>query len=73
MGSLSCSTVYPLKSLRMGSWGASNGDDDMCQIDYEDGLVVDASVKLKSILASGDLNKVMNSSHVLDSLWSRCL
>ncbi|XP_041001034.1 mitogen-activated protein kinase kinase kinase NPK1 [Juglans microcarpa x Juglans regia] len=60
MGSLSCSTVYPLKSLRMGSWGASNGDDDMCQIDYEDDLVVDASVKLKSILASDDLNKSFN-------------
>ncbi|KAG2721717.1 hypothetical protein I3760_02G094900 [Carya illinoinensis] len=60
MGSLSCSTAYPLKSLRMGSWGASNGDDDMCQIDYEDDLVVDASVKLKSILASDNLNKSFN-------------
>ncbi|KAE8076995.1 hypothetical protein FH972_015606 [Carpinus fangiana] len=60
MGSLSCSTAYPPKSLRVGSWGASNHDDDMCQIDYDDELLVDASIKLKSILSSDDVNKSFN-------------
>ena len=65
MGSLSCSTAYPPKSLRVGSWGASNHDDDMCQIDYDDELLVDASIKLKSILSSDDVNKVKNCCHAL--------
>lgn len=60
MGSLSCSTVYPSTSLRVASWGANICEDDMCQIDYKDELVVDASAKLKSILASDDLNKSFN-------------
>ncbi|KAG7996324.1 hypothetical protein I3843_01G153800 [Carya illinoinensis] len=60
LGSLRCSTVYPPKSLRMGSWGSQNHDDDTCQIDYKDDLVVDASVKLKSILSSDDINKSFN-------------
>lgn len=65
MGSLRCSTAYPPKFLRVASWGASNCDDDMCLTDYNDELLVDASIKLKSILGSDDLNKVKNCYHAL--------
>ncbi len=65
MGSLRSSTVYPQNSLRVGSWGLRNSDDDMCQIDDKDELMVDASVKLKSILVSDDLSKVNNCYHVI--------
>ncbi|KAL4642551.1 hypothetical protein ACB092_02G027100 [Castanea dentata] len=59
MDSLRISTVYPQNSLNLNvrSWGLSNPDDDMCQIDDKDDLMVGASVKLKSIIVSDDLNK----------------
>lgn len=70
-GSLSCSIIYTPKSLRMGSWGSKNHDDDMFQLDYKDDLVVDVSVKLKSILESHDINKV--KTIIMSSFWFRCL
>ncbi|XP_023911894.1 mitogen-activated protein kinase kinase kinase NPK1 [Quercus suber] len=62
MDSLRISTVYPQNSLNLNvrSWGLSNPDDDMCQIDDKDDLMVGASVKLKSIIVSDDLNKSFN-------------
>lgn len=67
MDSLRISTVYPQNSLNLNvrSWGLSNPDDDMCQIDDKDDLMVGASVKLKSIIVSDDLNKVKKCYHVL--------
>lgn len=67
MDSLRISAVYPQNSLNLNvrSWGLSNPDDDMCQIDDKDDLMVGASVKLKSIIVSDDLNKVKKCYHVL--------
>ncbi|CAL5416433.1 unnamed protein product [Camellia sinensis] len=38
-------------------WGSGNCDDDMCQIDDEDDLVIGASSKFDSALLSDDFNK----------------
>ena len=63
MGSVRCSTVYLGKLSEPGScWRASSCDDDMCQIDDKDVLEFGTSVKFNSVLASADLNKVINCS-----------
>ncbi|KAL7251841.1 hypothetical protein ACSBR1_013652 [Camellia fascicularis] len=59
--SVRCSTIYPDKFSGRGPlWGSSNCDDDMCQIDDNDDLVVGASMKFNSVLLSHDLNKSFN-------------
>lgn len=58
--SVGCSTVYPEKfSGRESAWGSSNYNDDMCQIDDEDDLVLGTSAKFSSDLLSADFNKVI--------------
>ena len=73
MGSVRCSTVYPGKLSEPGSyWRASSYDDDMCQIDDKDDLGFGSSVKFNAVLASADLNKVINYSWK-SLLLFRCL
>lgn len=61
MGSVRCSTVYPENMSGMGShWGPMNRDDEMCQIDDQDDLMVSSLVKFRSTSVSNDLTKVMN-------------
>ena len=61
LGSVRCSTVYPEKFLgRESHLGLSRYDDDMCQIDDKDDLLVGAPLKFDSVLLSQDLNKVIN-------------
>lgn len=61
MSSVRCSTVYPENLSGVGShWGPVNGDDDMCQIDDQDDLMVSSLVKFRSASVSNDLTKVMN-------------
>ncbi|KAK3189994.1 hypothetical protein Dsin_029555 [Dipteronia sinensis] len=60
IGSVMCSTGYPNLSSRGSYWGASNCDDDMCQIDDKDDFGIRASVKFNSVLASADINKSFN-------------
>ncbi|KAK2646947.1 hypothetical protein Ddye_022142 [Dipteronia dyeriana] len=60
IGSVRCSTVYPNLSSRGSYYGASNCDDDMCQIDDKDDFGIRASVKFNSVLASADINKSFN-------------
>ncbi|XP_052188158.1 LOW QUALITY PROTEIN: mitogen-activated protein kinase kinase kinase NPK1-like [Diospyros lotus] len=56
-----CSTIYPDKvSGSSALWGSCNYDDDMCQIDDKDNLMVGVSAKFDSPLLSGDLNKSFN-------------
>ncbi|KAJ7954923.1 Mitogen-activated protein kinase kinase kinase [Quillaja saponaria] len=59
MSSMRCSTVYPENFMRVGSFhGVKSSADDMCQIDDLDDLMVGASVKIKPLLASDDINKL---------------
>lgn len=61
MGSVRCSTVYPENLSGVGShWGPMNCDDDMCQIDDQDDLMVSSSAKFRSALVSNDVTKVIN-------------
>ncbi|KAL5782551.1 hypothetical protein ACOSP7_007580 [Xanthoceras sorbifolium] len=60
ISSVRCSTVYPGHSSGGSYWGASNFDDDMCQIDDKDDFGIRASVKFNSVLASADINKSFN-------------
>lgn len=61
MGGLRCSTVYPENFSGAGShWAQTNSDDEMCQIDDKDDLVVSSLVKFKSALDSNDLTKSFN-------------
>lgn len=59
MGTVRCSTVYP-NNISGGSscWGANNTDDDMCQLDDSDDIMLGSFVKFNSVMASGGLNKV---------------
>lgn len=59
VGSLRCSTVCPENFSGAGlNWAQTNSDDEMCQIDDKDDLVVSSLVKFKSALDSNDLTKV---------------
>mgnify|MGYP003703450147 FL=1 len=54
-----CSTIYPEKFPgNVPHWWSGNCDDDMCQIDDEDDLVIGASAKFDFTLLSDDFNKV---------------
>ncbi|CAL5377617.1 unnamed protein product [Camellia sinensis] len=50
-------------------WGSGNCDDDMCQIDNEDDLVIGASAKFDSALLSDDFNKSFNPMSEPDDNW----
>ncbi|VFQ65246.1 unnamed protein product [Cuscuta campestris] len=61
--SVRCSTIYPEKfSATESLWKTSNSDDDddMCQIDNDDDLLVSESMKYASKFPSYDLNKSFN-------------
>ncbi|XP_015888023.1 mitogen-activated protein kinase kinase kinase NPK1 isoform X2 [Ziziphus jujuba] len=61
MGSVRCSTVYPENLSEVSShWGPMNCDDEMCQIDDQDDLMVSSLVKFKSASVSNDLTKSFN-------------
>ncbi|KAI4345596.1 hypothetical protein L6164_012702 [Bauhinia variegata] len=55
MDSIRCSTVYPESLLKAGSYRRVDDDDDMCQIDDQDDLVVGTLGKSKSFFASDDI------------------
>ncbi|KAL6952610.1 mitogen-activated protein kinase kinase kinase [Sarracenia purpurea var. burkii] len=59
-----CSTIYPEK------FSGSNCDDDMCQIDDNEDLVVRASAKFDSALLSDDINKSFNPMSEPNNDWS---
>ncbi|GFZ08831.1 NPK1-related protein kinase 2 [Actinidia rufa] len=68
--SVRCSTIYPEKFSRRGPlWGSSNCDDDMCQIDDKDDLVVGASMTFDSALLSDDLSKSFNPMSEPNDDW----
>ncbi|XP_028097072.1 mitogen-activated protein kinase kinase kinase NPK1-like [Camellia sinensis] len=68
--SVRCSTVYPEKFLgNVPHWGSGNCDDDMCQIDDEDDLVIGASAKFDFTLLSDDFNKRFNPMFEPDDNW----
>ncbi|KAL7177699.1 hypothetical protein ACSBR2_030962 [Camellia fascicularis] len=50
-------------------WGSCNCDDDMCQIDNENDLVIGASAKFVSALLSDDFNKSFNPMSEPDDNW----
>ncbi|KAH7858932.1 hypothetical protein Vadar_029519 [Vaccinium darrowii] len=69
--SVSWSTKYPEKFFgRRPIWGSSYCDDDMCQIDDMNDLVVGASVKLDSSLLADNFNKSFNPMMEPDDGWS---
>ncbi|CAL5375693.1 unnamed protein product [Camellia sinensis] len=54
-----CSIICPERFSRsVPHWGFDNCDDDMCQIDDEDDLVIEASAKFDSVLFSDDFSMV---------------
>ncbi|CAL5427256.1 unnamed protein product [Camellia sinensis] len=62
--SVSCLTIYLEKFPRsVLHWGSSNCDDDTCQIDDEDDLVIGASTKFDFALLSVDFNKLLRWLH----------
>lgn len=67
MSGVRCSTIYPEKFSGKGAfWKSGNFDDDMCQIDDKDDLVmVGSSMKFGSEFHSKDLNKVAFGPNVL--------
>lgn len=53
MDSIRCSSVSPETLLKSDFYrGTSNDDDDMCQIDDQDDIFGDASVKSKSHISN---------------------
>ncbi|CAL5413536.1 unnamed protein product [Camellia sinensis] len=50
-------------------WGSGNCDDDMCQIDDEDDLVIGALAKFDSALLSDDFNKSFNPMSKPEDNW----
>ncbi|KAI4317777.1 hypothetical protein L6164_025620 [Bauhinia variegata] len=58
MDSIRCSTVYPESVLKAGFYRGAGDDDDMCQIDDQDDLVVGALVKSKPFFASNDIKSL---------------
>ncbi|CAK9173651.1 unnamed protein product [Ilex paraguariensis] len=70
MGSVRSSTIHSEKISRRGSiWTSSNYDDDMCQIDDKDDLMLDESMKLNSALLSTDFNKSFNPMSEPNDDW----
>ncbi|CAL5415867.1 unnamed protein product [Camellia sinensis] len=68
--SVRCSTIYPEKFPgNVPHWGSGNCDDDMCQIDDEDDLVIGASAKFDFTLLSDDFNKRFNPMFEPDDTW----
>ncbi|XP_057485670.1 mitogen-activated protein kinase kinase kinase NPK1-like [Actinidia eriantha] len=68
--SVRCSTIYHEKFSGRGPlWGLSNCDDDMCQIDDKDDLVVGASMKFDSALLSDDFSKSFNPMSEPNDDW----
>ncbi|CAL5377616.1 unnamed protein product [Camellia sinensis] len=68
--SVRCSTIYPEKFPgSVPHWGSGNCDDDMCQIDDEDDLVIGASAKFDFALLSDDFNKSFNPMSEPDDNW----
>ncbi|KAI8004169.1 Mitogen-activated protein kinase kinase kinase NPK1 [Camellia lanceoleosa] len=68
--SVRCSTIYPKKFPgNVPHWGSGNCDDDMCQIDDEDDLVIGASAKFDFTLLSDDFNKSFNPMSEPDDNW----
>ncbi|CAL5347092.1 unnamed protein product [Camellia sinensis] len=68
--SVRCSTIYPEKFPgNVPHWGSGNCDDDMCQIDDEDDLVIGASAKFDFTLLSDDFNKRFNPMFEPDDNW----
>ncbi|CAL5389827.1 unnamed protein product [Camellia sinensis] len=68
--SVRCSTIYPEKfPENVPHWGSGNCDDDMCQIDDEDDLVIGASGKFDFTLLSDDFNKRFNPMFEPDDNW----
>ncbi|CAL5353534.1 unnamed protein product [Camellia sinensis] len=62
--SVSCLTIYLEKFPRsVLHWGSGNCDDDTCQIDDEDDLVIGASTKFDFALLSVDFNKLLRWLH----------
>ncbi|CAL5424984.1 unnamed protein product [Camellia sinensis] len=69
--SVSCSTIYLEKFPRsVLHWGSGNCDDDMCQIDDEDDLVIGALTKFYFALLSDDFNKSFNPLSEPADIWS---
>ena len=67
--SVRCSTIYPEKFPgSVPHWGSGNCDDDMCQIDDEDDLLIGASPKFDSALLSDDFNKVTYGFYALQQI-----
>ncbi|KAL3828815.1 hypothetical protein ACJIZ3_017617 [Penstemon smallii] len=61
LGGANCSTLDAEHFSERGSlWQPVNYDDDMCQIDDNDDLVLGASMKFTSSLLSGDCNQSFN-------------
>ncbi|XP_057476240.1 mitogen-activated protein kinase kinase kinase NPK1-like [Actinidia eriantha] len=68
--SVRCSTIYPEKFSRSSPlFGSSNFDDDMCQIDDADDLVLGASGKFDSALLTDDLSKSFNPMSEPNDDW----
>ncbi|XP_028125962.1 mitogen-activated protein kinase kinase kinase NPK1-like [Camellia sinensis] len=68
--SVRCSTIYPEKFPgNVPHWGSGNCDDDMCQIDDEDDLVIGASGKFDFTLLSDDFNKRFNPMFEPNDNW----
>ncbi|XP_028120848.1 mitogen-activated protein kinase kinase kinase NPK1-like [Camellia sinensis] len=68
--SVRCSTIYHEKFLgNVPHWGSGNCDDDMCQIDDEDDLVIEASAKFDFALLFDDFNKSFNPISEPDNNW----
>ncbi|CAL5388599.1 unnamed protein product [Camellia sinensis] len=68
--SVRCSTIYPEKFPgNVPHWGSGNCDDDMCQIDDEDDLVIGASGKFDFTLLSEDFNKRFNPMFEPNDNW----
>ncbi|KAL6293366.1 hypothetical protein ACE6H2_001508 [Prunus campanulata] len=73
MGTVRCSTVYPGSFSGGGSrWGATNNDDDdMCQIDDKDDIMLGSFAKFKSVVGPDDLNKSFNPMCEPTDDWPR--
>ncbi|CAL5413242.1 unnamed protein product [Camellia sinensis] len=58
-----------LQGLEVDYLGSGNCDDDMCQIDDEDNLVIGVSTKFDSALLYDDFNKSFNRMSEPDDNW----
>lgn len=58
LGNLSYSTGYTGNSEAKPNCGMSNSDDEMCQYDDKDDVMVVGEVKFNSILLPDNFNKV---------------